>query len=71
MKAKDIRALTTDEMLEKEKAIQRRTLQFAFPTSNGSIRKYRSLEQSPQEYRQNQDYSERKSVRKQLMEGSY
>ena len=50
MKAKDIRALTTDEMLEKEKQYKEELFN---PTSNGSIRKYRSLEQSPQEYRQN------------------
>ena len=70
MKAKDIRALTTDEMLEKEKQYKEELFNLRFQQAT-EIRKYRSLEQSPQEYRQNQDYSERKSVRKQLMEGSY
>ena len=65
MKAKDIRALTTDEMLEKEKQYKEELFNLRFQQATGS------LEQSPQEYRQNQDYSERKSVRKQLMEGSY
>ena len=50
MKAKDIRALTTDQMLEKEKQYKEELFNLRFQQATGSIREHRSLETSPQEH---------------------
>ncbi|MCT7758331.1 MAG: 50S ribosomal protein L29 [Lactobacillus gasseri] len=49
MKAKDIRALTTDQMLEKEKQYKEELFNLRFQQATGQLEN-RSLETSPQEH---------------------
>ena len=71
MKAKDIRALTTDQMLEKEKQYKEELFNLRFQQATGQLENTARLSKVRKNIARIKTILSEKSVSKQLMEGSY